>query len=77
MKRAAIYARFSTEHQSEKSIEDQVRLCQQRVQQQGYKSVGVFQDEARSGTSMLGRDGLERLMQHAKSGNFDVLILKP
>ena len=47
-----------------------------RVQQQGYKSVEIFQDEARSGTSMLGRDGLERLMQRAKSGDFDVLILE-
>jgi site-specific DNA recombinase len=76
MKRAAIYARFSTEHQSEKSIEDQIRLCEQRVERHGYRLVDVFRDEARSGTSMLGRDGLKRLIEGAKSGGFDVLIVE-
>jgi site-specific DNA recombinase len=76
MKRAAIYARFSTEHQSEKSIEDQLRLCEQHRKRNGYSLFGTFQDEARSGTSMLGRDGLERLMQRAKASDFNVLIVE-
>ena len=76
MKRAAIYARFSTEHQNEKSIEDQIRQCEQYAVRSGYAVIGSFRDEARSGTSMHGRSGLEGLMREAESKNFDVVIVE-
>jgi site-specific DNA recombinase len=76
MKRAAIYARFSTEHQNEKSIEDQLRVCDQHCHRCGYQLVEAFKDEARSGTSMFGRDGLKKLMRQAEEKNFDVVIVE-
>ena len=43
MTRVAIYARYSSDKQSERSIEDQVRLCSERVEREG--GVGHFDDE--------------------------------
>ena len=36
MKRAVIYARYSTDRQSDRSIEDQVRLCRERAEADGH-----------------------------------------
>ena len=35
--RAAIYARFSTDLQSAASIDDQVRVCRERIEQDGHR----------------------------------------
>ena len=35
--RAVIYARYSSDLQSEASIEDQVRLCRERIAQEGWE----------------------------------------
>jgi len=76
MKRAVIYARFSTEHQTEKSIDDQVELCRRHAARQGYSVVEIFRDEACSGTSILGRNGLEGLLRKAASRSFDVVLVE-
>jgi DNA invertase Pin-like site-specific DNA recombinase len=47
--RAAIYARFSTDLQSAASIDDQVRVCRERIQRDGHKMVQVYSDRAISG----------------------------
>ena len=36
MTRAAIYARYSSDKQREASIEDQVRLCEERAAREGW-----------------------------------------
>ena len=33
--RAAIYARYSSENQSEKSIDDQIRVCKKYIEEHG------------------------------------------
>lgn len=33
--RAAIYARYSSENQSEKSIDDQIRVCKNYIEEHG------------------------------------------
>jgi site-specific DNA recombinase len=76
MKRAAIYARFSTELQDERSIEDQVTLCRKYAEREGLDVVATFDDRARSGGSILGRDGLLALMDKAREHSFDVLIVE-
>jgi DNA invertase Pin-like site-specific DNA recombinase len=47
--RAAIYARFSTDLQSAASIDDQVRVCRERIERDGHKMVQVYSDRAISG----------------------------
>jgi site-specific DNA recombinase len=76
MKRTAIYARFSTELQQARSVEDQVALCRSHAARNGMEIVAVYDDRARSGASVYGRDGLMRLMDAARSGKFDVILVE-
>ena len=76
MKRTAIYARFSTELQHERSIEDQVVVCRNYAERNDLEIVGVYDDRARSGASMYGRDGLLRLLDAARDGGFEVILIE-
>jgi site-specific DNA recombinase len=68
--RAVIYARYSTDLQSVSSIEDQVRLCHERLERDGHELVKVYSDRAVSGATLL-RPGIQLLMQDATRGAFD------
>lgn len=74
--RTAIYARFSTELQHERSIEDQVALCRAYAAKNGLTVASVYDDRARSGASILGRDGLMQMMDAARDGAFDVILVE-
>ncbi len=73
MTRVAIYARFSTEMQREASIEDQIRLCRERADREGWRIVETFTDRAISGASML-RPGLQGLIDGATVGRFEIIL---
>lgn len=49
--RAAIYSRFSSNLQSDASIEDQVRQCRRRIEQEGWSLTKVYSDAAISGAT--------------------------
>src|SRR5258708_2650984 len=74
MKRAVIYARFSSDLQKDASIDDQVALCETIAKRHGFKVVKIYSDRAKSGASMFERDGLLALMSDAKNRNFDAVI---
>jgi len=76
MRRAAIYARFSTELQNEKSTEDQIALCRTYAARNGLDVVAVYEDKARSGASVFGRDAMARLMEAAGQNAFDTVVCK-
>ena len=76
MMRTAIYARFSTELQHERSIDDQVALCRSHAERNGMQVVAIFDDRARSGASIYGRDGLMRLLDAARDGKFDIILVE-
>src|SRR4029077_2801485 len=76
MKPAAIYARFSTELQNEKSTEDQIALCRTYAARHQLNIVATFEDKARSGSSVFGRDGLMQLMDAARQNLFSVVIVE-
>src|SRR6185437_3938028 len=71
--RAVIYARYSSENQREASIEDQLRICRERVTAEGWDLIKVFQDKALSGASSL-RPGYQALLEGARQGTFDVVV---
>jgi site-specific DNA recombinase len=71
--RAAIYARYSSEHQRQASIDDQIRLCKERVTAEGWHLVQVFRDAALSGASAL-RPGYQALLDGAREAGFDVVV---
>jgi site-specific DNA recombinase len=74
MKRAAIYARFSSDLQNDRSIEDQIALCSTICERCGYEVVAVYQDRALSGTSTARRNGFLAMMQAASAGLFELIV---
>ena len=72
--RAAIYARYSSDLQSEASIEDQIRLCREHAAREDMNIVDEFTDYAISGGSLGNRPGMLTLLDAAKRGDFHVLI---
>lgn len=73
MTKVAIYARYSSDKQREASIEDQVRLCEERAAREGWKLVQTYSDRATSGASLI-RPGIQKLMQDAQGGKFDLVL---
>ena len=74
MKRAVIYARFSSDMQREESIEAQIRAGRNLCDRKGYALTNIYIDEAKSGTSITGRDNYNRMMADAMEHKFDVAI---
>lgn len=71
--RVAIYARYSSDNQRDASIEDQVRLCKERIAREGWTLVQVYRDAAISGSSTL-RPGYQALLEAARQGECDVVL---
>ena len=69
--RGAIYSRFSTDKQSESSIEDQVRVCTEWCTKNGATVVARFEDQGISGAAIGNRPGL----QQALAAPVEVLVL--
>jgi site-specific DNA recombinase len=72
--RAVIYARYSSENQREASIEDQVRLCRERIEREGWELVRVFHDSAVSGGSTFRRHAYHAMLEGAVNGGFEVVV---
>lgn len=73
-RRAAIYARYSSELQDERSIDDQIALCRDHAARCGLTVIATFADRAKTSASIFGRDGLARLMEQARARAFDVIL---
>ncbi|MDU1693337.1 MAG: recombinase family protein, partial [Bradyrhizobium sp.] len=74
MPRVALYARYSSDNQSESSIEDQFRLCREHAKRERWKVTSTYHDAAISGASMILRPGIQLLLQDAQRGLFDVVL---
>jgi DNA invertase Pin-like site-specific DNA recombinase len=71
-KRAAIYLRVSTDHQT---VENQRRELEQIAGRRGWTVVGVYQDAGISGSKRRDeRPGLDSLLNDAKRRRFDVVM---
>lgn len=73
MKRAVIYARFSTENQKDASIDDQFRVCQRIIDREGLELVARFEDRGISGGTDQ-RPGYQALLSMARDKGFDVIV---
>ncbi len=76
IKKAVIYARFSTDLQNERSIEDQITLCRAYASRENINIIEVYEDRARSGGSIMGRGGLLRLLDQARDRSFDIVVVE-
>ena len=74
MTRVALYARYSSDHQREASIEDQFRICREHARREKWKVVGTYKDAGISGASMILRPGIQMLLQDAQAGKFDLVL---
>jgi site-specific DNA recombinase len=76
LKPAVAYARFSSDMQKDRSIDDQLALCQQIAERNGYKIIRTYSDRAKSASTMFERDGLLALMtaSASKKPDFEAVI---
>ncbi len=71
--KAAIYARFSSDNQRDASIEDQIRLCREKADREGWTVVQCYTDHAVSGASLM-RPGIQALIADGARANFDIIV---
>ena len=69
----ALYARYSSDAQSEASIEDQLRICRARAAREGWHVTREFSDAAMSGATSL-RPGYQDLMAAVREGRIDLVL---
>lgn len=75
MKRAAIYARYSTgPNQTDVSIEGQEKICTEYIDRHGYTFVGMYADKHISGRTDK-RPRFQQMIDDARAGSFDVVVV--
>jgi len=72
--RVAVYARYSTDLQSDRSIEDQVALCRSYAARNQLTIVKTYSDRAQSGSSTINRHGWQQLMRDAGAHAFGIVL---
>ena len=71
--RAVIYARYSSDKQSETSIEDQVRICEGFIAGRSWQKDNVYTDKALSGSNRF-RPAYQQMLIDARNNTFDVVV---
>ena len=74
MNNVALYARYSTDKQDARSIDDQLRRCRAFAETRALAVVAVHQDAAMSGASHA-RPGLQKLLAQATKKAFSAVIV--
>ncbi len=73
MRKAAIYARYSSDNQREESIDAQVRAIREYAEKNDIQIVRIDKDEARPLT-IGNRPKFLEMIQNSGSGGFDLVI---
>lgn len=71
--RVSIYARYSSDLQSDASIDDQIRLCAEKATTEGWPIVKCYTDAGVSGASLM-RPAIQSLMSAAMNGKFEIVL---
>lgn len=74
MKKAVIYARFSSSKQREESIEGQVRECNAFAEREGYTVVKIYADRSITGRTDK-RPEFQRMIDDASRRTFDTVLI--
>ena len=74
MKKAAIYARYSSDAQTEQSIEGQLRVCQQYAKNNNILIVDTYIDRAMTGTNDM-RPDFQRMVRDSAKRQWDYVIV--
>lgn len=76
MKKAVIYARYSSDSQTEQSIDGQLRVCREFAERENIKIVDTYIDRAMTGTNDHRPDFQRMLCDSKKKGFNFVLVYK-
>lgn len=75
--RTVIYARYSGDTQNPRSAADQIAICRQRAEQEGWTVVATFEDAAISGAAGIDatqRPGLNAMLALVEAGGIDQVL---
>ncbi|WBH17052.1 recombinase family protein [Sphingomonas radiodurans] len=75
--RTVIYARFSSQLQNSRSIDDQIAVCRERADREGWPVLEIFTDYAISGAAGISeaqRPGLAALLSRVEAGGVDQVL---
>lgn len=77
MKTAVIYARYSSDNQSEQSIEGQLRVCEEYAQKNNILILGTYIDRAMTGTND-NRPDFQRMIKDSnrREWNFVLVLIQ-
>lgn len=73
VKKAVIYARYSSNNQREESIEGQVRECVAYAQQKGYEVIETYVDRAMTARAD-NRPEFQRMIKESANGQFQIVL---
>lgn len=77
--RAVVYTRVSTQEQAKEgksSLGEQLKACKKVCFERDWEFVGEYEDAGVSGHLLEERLGLQKLLTDAKSGKFDLVVVK-
>ena len=74
MKNAVIYARYSSDKQTEQSIDGQIRVCTEFAEQQGYNIINSYIDRATTGTNDR-RPAFQQMLADSAKHNFEIVLV--
>lgn len=74
MKTAVIYARYSSDTQTEQSIEGQLRVCEEFAQKNNILILGTYIDRAMTGTND-NRPDFRQMIEDSKKHDFNVVLV--
>lgn len=73
-KKAVAYYRYSSDRQTEQSIEGQQRVCREFAKNNGYEIIQEYADRAITGKTDK-RPAFLEMVESAKKGDFDTVIV--
>lgn len=74
MKKAIIYARYSSDSQTEQSIEGQLRVCREYAQNNDILIVDTYIDRAMTGTNDM-RPDFQRMLKDSTKRQWEVFLV--
>ena len=74
MKKAVTYARYSSDSQTEQSINGQLRVCKEYAEKNGYEIVAEYIDRAMTGTND-NRPDFQRMIKDSFNKNESINLI--
>ena len=74
MKKAVIYARYSSDSQTEQSIEGQLRVCREYAKNNNILVIDTYIDRAMTGTNDL-RPDFQRMLKDSAKRQWEIVLV--